>query len=85
MFLKRRSITWLVICFAVSVAIALAFPILAEDCDIYEDSEPTWFYGYGQVCAGHGSGCMECYDTSSGNRTCTSGGPPFRCGRFHDY
>lgn len=68
---------------AFALVIALASPAIADpECDYYADSEETWFWGYGTVCAGSGPGCTECYDPDTG-ASCTTPGmgycsPDFR-------
>ena len=37
------------------------------ECADYLDSTPTYFPGYGVICAGWGPGCTECWDENGGS------------------
>lgn len=71
--MKMRAKRSLVLLVLLLVAIPMAADPEGENCEVGATNTPTYFPGYGWVCAGYGLGCTECVDAAT-NRYCIRNG-----------
>jgi hypothetical protein len=67
---RNPKLVFTVLALAATVGLTVASDIaFCWSCTTYQNSKPTWFPDFGQVCAYSGSSCRECVSGGSGGYT----------------